>query len=755
MQLRDGLKMEIVGVCLISLSLLGFICLLNPATGILGSVLERVLKVLFGEGRFMLPLLIGVLGWRLITGGLKVQLAQNICGSVLLLLMLLTLIHTLIPYDYTARSLLQGDGGGLIGAALSALFQQSFGRAGTYIIVLTMGLVGLLMSTGLSLHWLTGFMVSRGQQGVKKNLAGGVKLVQSVLARRKGSVNESLPMIIDCRDKVHQCNQSSQDEEEPEQDSLSEELVHIDEVAVSSDRINEQPEEHTGINYPQLVFSRESQQKCNPGDILRPSLKSGNTLLNRQNKNYTLPPLDLLQVSTRSTGGNVDSDIAQKVRALEETLRNFGVKARVIRVSRGPAITRYEIQPPPGVKVSRIVGLADDIALGMATSGVRIEAPIPGLAAVGIEVPNSKISTVRLRDLLETDVYWKARSCLTVALGKDIAGHTVTADLTAMPHLLIAGATGSGKSVCLNTIIVSILFKAAPEQVKFLIVDPKMVELATYNGIPHLVAPVVTDPKKAATVLRWAVKEMEYRYELFAGMGARDLEKYNAIMRQRGRKEEQLPLMVIVIDELADLMMVAPADVEDAVCRLAQMARAGGMHLVVATQRPSVDVITGLIKANIPSRISFSVSSQIDSRTILDMTGAEKLLGRGDMLFYPVGSAKPIRLQGAFVSDREVELLVNYLRKQAVSQDEKNIPQELIHAESPGPDDELMTRAAQLIIDTGQASISLLQRRLRIGYARAARLMDMLERRGIVGGPQGSKGRAVLMSQDQYRQTLK
>lgn len=755
MHLREGLKMEIAGLCLVSLSLLVFICLFNPAMGFLGGVFERVLMVLAGEGRFLLPLLTGVLGWRLITSGRKVQLAQNICGSVLLLLMLLTLLHTLIPADYAARSLLQGDGGGLIGAALSTLFQQSFGRAGTYVIIFTMGLVGLLMSTGLSLKWLTGLMVSHGQQGVKKNLTGGVKLVQSALSLRKSSLDESLPMIIDCCDKAQQCDRIIQDEEGPEQEPLAEELVYIDEVAVSGDKSIYQPDDNTCIKYPQLVFSRESQQKCNPGDILRPPPESGNILLNNKNKVFNLPPLDLLQVSTLSKGGQSDSDIAQKVRVLEETLKNFGVRARVTRVSRGPAITRYEIQPPPGVKVSRIVGLADDIALGMASTGVRIEAPIPGLAAVGIEVPNKKISTVRLRDLLETDVYWKARSYLTVALGKDIAGHTVTADLAAMPHLLIAGATGSGKSVCLNTIIASILFKAAPEQVKFLIIDPKMVELATYNGIPHLVAPVVTDPKKAATTLRWAVKEMEYRYELFAGIGARDIEKYNAIIRQRGRKEDQLPLMVIVIDELADLMMVAPADVEDTVCRLAQMARAGGMHLVVATQRPSVDVITGLIKANIPSRISFSVSSQIDSRTILDMPGAEKLLGRGDMLFYPVGSAKPIRLQGAFVSDREVELLVSYLRKQAVPQDEKNITQDLINLESPSPDDELMTRAANLIMDTGQASISLLQRRLRIGYARAARLMDMLERRGIVGGPQGSRGRTVLMSQEQYRQTFK
>jgi len=423
----------------------------------------------------------------------------------------------------------------------------------------------------------------------------------------------------------------------------------------------------------------------------------------------------------------------------------------VTKVSKGPVITRYEVQPPPGVKVSRIVSLADDIALGMAASDVRIEAPVPGKAVVGIEVPNREVATVYLRELVETVEFQQSASYLTIALGKDVAGNPILDDLSRMPHLLIAGATGAGKSVCLNTLIAGILYKSTPEQVKFLIIDPKMVELATFNGIPHLVSPVVTDPRKSATSLRWAVKEMEYRYELFAGAGVRDLTRYNNMMRREGKVP--LPQLVIIIDELADLMMVSPADVEDAICRLAQMARAAGIHLVVATQRPSVDIITGLIKANIPSRISFAVSSQIDSRTILDMGGAEKLLGRGDMLFYPVGATKPIRVQGAFLSDREVELLVNFWKKKAYPDYDENLEQEVAAAEDePEYDDKLLARALQIFVQTGHGSISLLQRRLHIGYARAARLMDMMERRGYVSGHEGSKPRTVLINTEEYQQ---
>jgi len=374
---------------------------------------------------------------------------------------------------------------------------------------------------------------------------------------------------------------------------------------------------------------------------------------------------------------------------------------------------------------------------------------------VGIEVPNIEITMVHLRELLEAEEFRNANSRLTVVLGKDIAGNAIVADLTRMPHLLIAGATGSGKSVCLNTMLSGILFKAMPDHVKLLIIDPKMVELTTYNGIPHLISPVVTDPKKAATALRWAVKEMEYRYELFAAAGVRDITRYNNTGGKRDRVNP-LPFIVVIIDELADLMMVAPADVEDSICRLAQMARAAGIHLVIATQRPSVDVITGLIKANIPSRVSFAVSSQVDSRTILDMGGAEKLLGKGDMLFFPVGAPKPIRVQGAYLSDREVESLVLFWKRQADPVYDENVTGEF-HRVNPEDslEDEMLPRAVEIFIETGHASISLLQRRLHIGYARAARLIDIMERRGIVGGYEGSKPRAVLMTLEQYESSFK
>jgi len=453
----------------------------------------------------------------------------------------------------------------------------------------------------------------------------------------------------------------------------------------------------------------------------------------------------------------MNKDITENVRILEDTLDSFGVKARVTQVSRGPAITRYELQPFPGVKVSRIVSLADDIALSLAASGVRIEAPIPGKAAVGIEVPNKEISVVTMRELLENEEFAKSPSKLTFALGKDIAGTTIIADLAQMPHLLIAGATGSGKSVCMNTLIAGLLFRAKPDEVKFLMIDPKMVELTTYNGIPHLISPVVTDAKKAASALRWAVREMEKRYELFARAGVKDIIRFNRAVESGAVEREAglMPYIIVVIDELADLMMVAPAEVEDAICRLAQMARAAGMHLVVATQRPSVDVITGLIKANIPSRIAFAVSSQTDSRTILDMAGAEKLLGRGDMLFFPVGAPKPIRVQGAFMSDKEVEALVAYLRAQGQPEFVEGIIQADAHSSvEHGEEDELFPEAVRILIESGQASISLLQRRLRIGYARAARLIDMMEERGIVGKYEGSKPRSILMTMDQYHNTF-
>ncbi|MDD2421291.1 MAG: DNA translocase FtsK, partial [Heliobacteriaceae bacterium] len=468
---------------------------------------------------------------------------------------------------------------------------------------------------------------------------------------------------------------------------------------------------------------------------------------------YTLPPLSLLNRSLRVKSTRMNQDITENVRILEETLESFGVKVKVVQVNRGPVITRYEVQPAPGVKVARITSLADDIALSLAAGSVRIEVPIPGKAAVGIEVPNKEVTAVTFREVLEVPEFQQSAAKLTIALGKDIAGTPIVSELSRMPHLLIAGATGAGKSVCMNSLICSILFKAKPSEVKFLMVDPKMVELTQYNGIPHLIIPVVTDAKKAAIALKWAVNEMESRYELFAAAGVKDIVRYNQLKGQENPDLAQpaLPYVVILIDELADLMMVAAVDVEDAICRLAQMARAAGIHLVVATQRPSVDVITGIIKANIPSRIAFAVSSQTDSRTILDQAGAEKLLGRGDMLFYPVGANKPLRLQGCYVSDKEVEDLVNFLKTQGMPEYQEGIIPAGDPVEKPVvEDDELFVEAVKVLVDSGQASISMLQRRLRIGYARAARLIDIMEQRGIVGGYEGSRPREILIDQAQF-----
>ena len=474
-------------------------------------------------------------------------------------------------------------------------------------------------------------------------------------------------------------------------------------------------------------------------------------------KPYVFPPISLLGRDPGNSSGSGILEQQKNGRKLEMTLKSFGVEARVINVSAGPTVTRYEVSPSQGVKVSKIVNLADDIALNLAASGIRIEAPIPGKAAVGIEVPNKETKSVYLRTVLESDAFRKHPSKLAFALGEDITGNPIVTDIAKMPHLLIAGATGSGKSVCINTLITSILYKADPKEVKLLLVDPKVVELSVYNGIPHLLIPVVTDPKKASAALNWAVREMLERYNDFAACGVRDIKGFNAMKEEKGEPEAKMPQIVIIIDELADLMMAAPGEVEDSICRLAQMARAAGMHLIIATQRPSVDVITGVIKANIPSRLAFAVSSGIDSRTILDMVGAEKLLGKGDMLFYPSGQAKPSRVQGAFVTDKEVEQIVDFLRKSS----RPGYTQEMVDqitavaktASGPSEEtDEFFEQAVDLILEKEKASVSMLQRQFRIGYNRAARLMDELERRGLVGPEEGSKPRKVLITRAQWEE---
>lgn len=474
-------------------------------------------------------------------------------------------------------------------------------------------------------------------------------------------------------------------------------------------------------------------------------------------KPYVFPPISLLGRDPGNSSGSGILEQQKNGRKLEMTLKSFGVEARVINVSAGPTVTRYEVSPSQGVKVSKIVNLADDIALNLAASGIRIEAPIPGKAAVGIEVPNKETKSVYLRTVLESDAFRKHPSKLAFALGEDITGNPIVTDIAKMPHLLIAGATGSGKSVCINTLITSILYKADPKEVKLLLVDPKVVELSVYNGIPHLLIPVVTDPKKASAALNWAVREMLERYNDFAACGVRDIKGFNAMKEEKGEPEAKMPQIVIIIDELADLMMAAPGEVEDSICRLAQMARAAGMHLIIATQRPSVDVITGVIKANIPSRLAFAVSSGIDSRTILDMVGAEKLLGKGDMLFYPSGQAKPSRIQGAFVTDKEVEQIVDFLRKSSRPGYTQEMVDQItaVAKTTSGPSeetDEFFEQAVDLILEKEKASVSMLQRQFRIGYNRAARLMDELERRGLVGPEEGSKPRKVLITRAQWEE---
>ncbi|MEF3309718.1 DNA translocase FtsK [Paenibacillus sp. GYB004] len=469
-------------------------------------------------------------------------------------------------------------------------------------------------------------------------------------------------------------------------------------------------------------------------------------------KPYELPAFSLLAKPSGSGKGGDSVDFKTIARKLETTLESFGVRTKVLEVVRGPSVTRYEIQPDVGVKVSKVVSLTDDIALALAAKDIRMEAPIPGKSAIGIEVPNPEIAVVTMREVMESPVFQESASKLSIAFGRDISGQAIVGNLAKMPHLLVAGATGSGKSVCINGIITSILYKAKPDEVKFLMIDPKMVELNMYNGIPHLLAPVVTDPRRASLALKKIVGEMEKRYDLFSKFGTRNIEGYNTMPEEK-REGEPLPYIVVILDELADLMMVAASDVEDSICRLAQKARAAGIHLIIATQRPSVDVITGLIKANIPSRIAFGVSSQVDSRTILDMAGAEKLLGRGDMLFLPVGASKPIRVQGAFLSDQEVESVVTFCKTQeeAIYREEMVPEVEEASAEEEQVEDELYDQAVQIVLEAKQASVSLLQRRMRVGYTRAARLIDSMEAKGIVGPYEGSKPREVLVSLEQYQ----
>ncbi len=696
-------------------------------------------------------------------------------------------------------------GGGILGGLLCRLCVQAFGTVGTYAITVAAIMISLVLITQKSMFDMIR-KCSRwayrhaAQSRARRIEAARIRQEQAEALQAEAEEEHSSRRKERREEKQQQPHHQKQGreiptfftaeppKEEPAKENPVDEpfvpekafpiqradhlVQDIEEIAVLEDGVEDTAEEIPAKE--QKSEKTEGSHGKNPRSSKEEIQKGVDDVKNeiaakevQEKKEYTFPPVSLLKKGTKSNGDS-NAHLRETAGKLQETLHNFGVNVTITNVSCGPTVTRYELQPEQGVKVSKIVSLTDDIKLNLAATDIRIEAPIPGKAAVGIEVPNANNSTVMLRELIQSDAFQKSESRLAFAAGKDIAGKPVIADIAKMPHLLIAGATGSGKSVCINTLIMSILYKSSPEEVKLIMIDPKVVELSVYNGIPHLFIPVVTDPKKVAGALNWAVAEMTERYNKFAQYNVRDIKGYNAKVDaltdiEADKKPPRLPQIVIIVDELADLMMVAPGEVEDSICRLAQLARAAGIHLIIATQRPSVNVITGLIKANMPSRIAFSVSSGVDSRTILDMNGAEKLLGKGDMLFYPQGYQKPARVQGAFVSDQEVSAVVEFLASQnpsaAYSQEIQEKIEAVKEASSSATDtanerDAYFKDAGKFIIEKDKASIGMLQRMFKIGFNRAARIMDQLCEAGVVGEEEGTKPRKVLMSMEEFEQFI-
>ena len=661
------------------------------------------------------------------------------------------------------------NGGGAIGTAIASLLISLLGNIGTVILCLGIGAILLVFIFGIRpAELIAEFVDSRREIREENKIAK-----QEIREARKQEINtqrKETKKERRLREKEEEKRQAEQlaeqltinlNDDSEEKDKKLKKYDHKDDNLIPFNIGGKKKEKNEEKPNPDVIeanlFKEEQEIK---EEKVKQVLQLEHTLT-VEDEHYEFPPIQLLAEGDKKGIKGGKKAVADTATKLQKTLYSFGVSAKVENVSVGPAITRYELKPAEGVRVSKIANLADDIALNLAAETIRIEAPIPGKQAVGIEVPNKENEIVPLRDIIDCDSFKNHKSKLAFALGKDVAGNEVVTDIAKMPHVLIAGATGSGKSVCINTLISSIIYKAKPSEVKLVMVDPKVVELSVYNGIPHLLIPVVTDPKKAAGALAWAVQEMVNRYSLFASKNVRDIKGYNEALEGEG-EGHKLPQIVIIIDELSDLMMVSPKDVEDSICRLAQMARAAGMHLVIATQRPSVDVITGIIKANVPSRISFAVSSQVDSRTILDMAGAEKLLGKGDMLFYPAGAPKPTRIQGAFISDKEVEKIVDFVKNNGEATYNDEIIKQIENANSTDKEidsqdeeddtDPLLMEAIDVVVETKQASTSFIQRRFKVGYARAGRIIDQMEERGIISGFQGSKPREVLMPKEKWEE---
>ena len=826
-QNRDEIRGEIIILGLLAVCIL--LVLSNFGLGgIVGKTVSSVVFGIFGFMAYFLPfILFGAVAFGISNkGNSHAYIKLGAVAALFLILcgMIELLFH---PYDknatlfsYYVASSEHKNAGGFAGGCLIRLFCPLFGKIGAGVILVVLGIISIILITERSLlspigrkskvayeeakrkRQETAVIRTKererkererqtaqeteesgaGVPGGKEKKARGVSFATTLLhgegeeevpQERKSRRRRKSPEIQELTPEGAVPDGGDSEESDPGRFVIhrADPLTAEETEMTGTERSAEEgvPDAMQMPSDPQEIPARRNRKntKENAQAVAAETAsveQSVRAMEEQPQKIYRIPPMNLL-VKGKKGGGDSDAHLRATALKLEQTLQNFGVGVHVTNASCGPSVTRYELQPEQGVKVSKIVGLADDIKLNLAVADLRIEAPIPGKAAVGIEVPNSENTAVMLRDLLESDEFKNSRSPISFAVGKDIAGKVVVADIAKMPHLLVAGATGSGKSVCINTLIMSIIYKADPEDVKLILVDPKVVELSVYNGIPHLMIPVVTDPKKAAGALNWAVAEMEKRYKLFAEYNVRDLKGFNekVLRGETGEDaEKKLPQIIIIIDELADLMMVAPGEVEGAICRLAQLARAAGLHLILATQRPSVNVITGLIKANMPSRIAFSVSSGVDSRTIIDMNGAEKLLGKGDMLFYPSGYPKPVRVQGSFVSDKEVQKVVDYLIDKNGSTAYSNeleehmmtadVPTSIsgVSAEDTDDRDVYFTEAGQLIIDKDRASIGMLQRMFKIGFNRAARIMDQLAEAGVVGPEEGTKPRKVLMSKEEF-----
>ncbi len=764
---------EIYGIVWIGISIILMFSLYTNLAGYLSIVSKDIFVNLFGVGAFTLPIYMIYVIIKL--NFLKEKKIVNakfvgVTIAVVVTVLLIQLIDMKSVYSnnfvdaiYNIINSKNEITGGVVGFIIIFPIYKLVGSIGLYIIFIVAYFISSVLIFDYSINDIKKFFIVlfNNKRKIKstnnsKNNSKKAKIKVNSEENEKEEFLKNIENKIKILDFMKNSSRSSIElEESPALEKNEIKINTIVEENIKNKR--EEIRQEDKFKTQKIKKVGQNTEKINIEEVAHVNASQNMQNKTHQNKKYVIPDAELLNINTNL---KLDKDGKKELLAnadkLEKTLLSFGVEAKILEVTKGPSVTRFELQPKAGIKVSKIVNLSDDIALGLAAKGVRIEAPIPGKSAIGIEVPNKEQTPVFFREILESNEFKNNNYKVACALGKDITGKCIVTDLSRMPHVLIAGATGSGKSVCINTLIVSILYKYSPEDVKLLMVDPKVVELSVYNGIPHLLIPVVTEPKKAAAALNWAVNEMTRRYKLFADNGVRNVDSYNELAK-KGLVDEKLPYVVIIIDELADLMMACPRDVEDYICRLAQMARAAGMHLVIATQRPSVDVITGLIKANVPSRISFAVSSQVDSRTILDSSGAEKLLGKGDMLFYPVGEAKPKRVQGAFISEEEVENIISFIKD--TEEDNKYEEEILEHINSASDgtlekkedSDELLDEAIKIVVETGQVSTSYLQRRLRIGFNRAARIIEELEDNGIISSRDGNKPRQVLISKEEVK----